>query len=188
VTSQNVVLATTSASPTDVEGDESFRRLLLGGVDHAYRLAAAILGSPNEAEDAVQDALEKAWRGRSRLRDPDRFEAWFQRIVVNACRDRHKRRRVAASAISLSGSVEDLGQSFTTRGSDPLEETAGRDAISRALTNLTLDQRVAVVMRFYLDLEVNEIARRLRTRPGTVKSRLNRAMNALRHSWENDCG
>ena len=52
-----------------------------------------ILGDPVEAEDAVHDAAVVAWRGFAGLRDRDRFEAWFGRILVNGCRDRLRRRR-----------------------------------------------------------------------------------------------
>ena len=57
----------------------------------SYRLASAILGDPNEARDAVHDAFVTAWRKWSTLRDHQRFDAWFGRIVVNTCRDRLRR-------------------------------------------------------------------------------------------------
>jgi RNA polymerase sigma factor (sigma-70 family) len=61
--------------------------------------------------------------------------------------------------------------------------TAERDALARALEQLSDDQRVVITMRFYLDLEVEEIARRLGTRSGTVKSRLHRSLRLLRAAW-----
>ena len=54
-------------------------------IELAYRLAAVILGDALEAEDAVADAALSAWRSRSSLRDIERFDAWFDRIVVNTC-------------------------------------------------------------------------------------------------------
>jgi RNA polymerase sigma factor (sigma-70 family) len=72
------------------------------------------------------------------------------------------------------------------RGPDPLAMTMARDSIRRAFVQLNIDQRVVIAMRFYLDLEIDEIARRLGTRQGTVKSRLHRALRALRASWEGD--
>jgi RNA polymerase sigma-70 factor (ECF subfamily) len=58
----------------------------------AYRLAAAILGNEGEAADATQEALVAAWRELPQLRDPDRFDAWFRRILVNECRMTIRRR------------------------------------------------------------------------------------------------
>ena len=65
---------------------ESFCRLVDRNLDGSYRLAAGILGDRVEAEDAVHDAAVAAWRGFHELRDPDRFDAWFRRILVNGCR------------------------------------------------------------------------------------------------------
>ena len=62
-------------------------------LDRAYRLAGLILGTASEAEDATQEALLRAWRQRRSLRDPNRAQAWFDRILVNACRDQLRRRR-----------------------------------------------------------------------------------------------
>lgn len=165
--------------------DSAFRTQLVANVSAAYRLASVILASPTEAEDATQDALERAWRARTTLREADRFEAWLQRIVVNTCRDRVRRRRVRPLFVSFSpgGAYE---SSLTTFAADPSADAHSRDAIRQAFTRLTVDQRIVVAMRFYLDLEIDEIARRLGTRSGTVKSRLHRGLKVLRQTWESD--
>src|SRR5436190_1546546 len=62
-------------------------------LDRAYRLAGLLLGNAPDAEDAVQDALAQAWPSFSELRDEGRFGAWLDRIVVNTCRDRLRRRQ-----------------------------------------------------------------------------------------------
>lgn len=59
----------------------------------AYRLAGYLLGDATEAQDAVQDALTRSWQAWSTLRDQDRFEPWFDRILVNVCRDWLRKRR-----------------------------------------------------------------------------------------------
>jgi RNA polymerase sigma-70 factor (ECF subfamily) len=165
--------------------DTRFRADLHASVGPAYRLACVILGNDAEAEDATQDALERAWRGRRSLRDADRFEAWFQRILVNACRDRVRRRRSRPIVLSL-GDGGDAANLRPHVGTDPFAASLAQDAIRRGFARLNADQRAVVAMRFYLDLGVDEIARRLGTRQGTVKSRLHRALNILRESWEGD--
>jgi len=66
---------------------ERVLRLASGELDRAYRLAGLILADQHEAQDATQDALLRAWRSAASLRDPAGFQAWFDRILVNVCRD-----------------------------------------------------------------------------------------------------
>lgn len=82
--------------PADPDADRArtFARLVdRRALDRAYRYATLLLGDPTDAEDAVHDAALVAWRRFRDLRDPARFEAWFGRILVNACRDRLRARR-----------------------------------------------------------------------------------------------
>jgi RNA polymerase sigma factor (sigma-70 family) len=145
-------------------------------LDGAYRLAAVILGDALEAEDAVHDAAVAAWRSFGQLRDPAAFEAWFSRIVVNTCRDRLRSRRrrpvvdVAAELLVAEG----------PRAPDALAPLADRDALARAFAVLDPDETVVVVLRYWRDLTVDDIAARLGIPPGTVKSRLHHALGRLR--------
>ena len=75
----------------DAERAATFRLLAERHLSDSYRLANAILGDPSESKDAVHDAFLTAWRKWHSLRDHEKFEQWFQRIVVNTCRDRLKR-------------------------------------------------------------------------------------------------
>src|SRR5512140_288108 len=72
--------------------DDVFEALTSRHVDSAYRLAWAILTDDLDADDATQDAFAQAWRNRRSLRDPDRFDAWFGRILVNVCREKLRQR------------------------------------------------------------------------------------------------
>jgi len=87
------VLASRTVQGTMDDRATAFAALLDRGLDTHYRLAAVILGDPVEAEDAVHDAAVVAWRGFASLRERDRFEAWFGRILVNGCRDRLRVRK-----------------------------------------------------------------------------------------------
>src|SRR3954469_19623890 len=79
---------------SDVARAEAFGRLVdRAALDRAYRYATLVLGSRSDAEDATHDAALAAWRRFGDLRDPDRFDAWFGRILVNSCRDQLRGRR-----------------------------------------------------------------------------------------------
>lgn len=180
---ENVALSKVgSGTPIEHAADVRLRAELSHSVASAYRLAAVILGSGADAEDVTQDALERAWRARRTLREADRFEAWFQRIVVNACRDRVRSRGRRPALVSI-GEAHVAVASIASRGPDPFAAALEQDAIRRAFVRLSVDQRAVVAMRFYLDLEIDEIARRLGARQGTIKSRLHRALKTLREAW-----
>jgi DNA-directed RNA polymerase specialized sigma24 family protein len=87
------------------ERERIFVRYLDAWLDRSYGLANVILGDRSEAEEAAHDAVLAAWRGLDGLRDPARVEAWFTRILVNACRDRLRRRRVRPLAVGLPAAL-----------------------------------------------------------------------------------
>ena len=151
--------------------DAAFRRLADRHLEASYRLACAILGSPTEAQDATHDAFVQAWRKWSTLRDPSRFEPWFDRILVNSCRNRLRR--------SAKWRTQDLSDDLATSPGDPMGQALDRDVLGKAIAKLSPDHRMVVALRFYRDLTVDEIARQLDTRPGTVQSRLHYAMKRL---------
>jgi len=136
-----------------------------------YRLAAVILGNTVEAEDAVHDAIERAWRGWPTLHDVERFDAWVSRIVVNECRDRMRRRQRRPAVTDISGSI---GESLVAP--DQLGASADRDEIGRAFAALNPDQQIAVALRYYADLTVEQIAERVGVPAGTIKSRLHHGL------------
>jgi RNA polymerase sigma-70 factor (ECF subfamily) len=150
-------------------GDDDVAQLLLARAATAHRLAAWILRDPVGAEDAVQDAALIAWNRRGSLRNADSAEGWFNRIVVNVCRDelrRRARRRnlPAVEPIASSGS----------------EGVAQRDELGRAIARLTPDQQVVLGLRFGRDLTVPQIATETGLPEGTVKSRLHHSLEQLR--------
>jgi len=173
------MLASRVAVAAPVDRAAAFGRLLDRGLDGHYRLAAVILGDPNEAEDAVHDAALVAWRRFGGLREPERFDAWFGRILVNGCRDRLRARRRRPVIRALPG-LGDLDRGLAI--ADETVAVADRDALARAFAALEPDQVVVIVLRFYRDLPVADIADRLQIPEGTVKSRLHHAMRRLRRA------
>ena len=156
-----------------------FQRLARDELDRSYRLAGLILGDASEAEDAVQDALLRAWRSVASLRDADGFGAWFDRILVNGCRDRLRRRRTI-HFVPMDPTVDPAGEP------DPFRALAERDALVAGLRVLEPDERVVIVLHYWADLSLQDIADRTGSPIGTVKSRLHRARGALRRNLDAD--
>lgn len=164
------------------EREAAFRRLMTDDLTRVHRLATALLGSTMEAEDAVHDAAVLAWRGFGSLRDLDRFPVWFDRILVNVCRDqlrsRSRSRVVDLSKYAIGGADEGP--------STPVAALAFEDrhAVRVALAILPSDQQIVLGLRYGADLTILAIAERLDVPEGTVKSRLHHALQALRASLD----
>jgi len=157
------------------ERGTDFAALVMTRVADSYRLARAILLDDGEAEDAVQEASLSAWRRRSSLRDPDRFDPWFERILINQCRDQLRKRRRAVKVAAPPVGFEPVATAPET----------GTDAdLDRALDALDIDHRIVVLLRYWQDRTVDDIADRVGIPAGTVKSRLHNAMKQLRASLE----
>ncbi len=141
----------------------------------AYRLAGVILRDAGEAEDAVHDAGIQAWLHWPELRDGAKADAWFDRIVVNECRARLRRRRIAPLTVATLPDRE---------APDAYGSFLERDALHGALARLDADHRIVVVLRYVEGLSPAQIAERTGTREGTVKSRLHYALRELRAALE----
>jgi RNA polymerase sigma factor (sigma-70 family) len=165
--------ATLAEARTDSSAG-SFVALATNGLTRAYRLAGLLLGNAPDAEDAVGDALERAWARFGQLRDPDGFEPWFDRIVINGCRDRLRRRRTVRF-IPL-----EPGHDRPATG-DPFRDVIERDDVLRSMRVLSDEEREIVVLHFWADLTLTDVARRTGLPVGTVKSRLHRALERMRH-------
>jgi len=167
-----IVEAQVRATDPDVRA-AAFRAMADRHMDGAYRLARVILHDPADAQDAAHDAWVQAWRKWGSLRDPDRFEPWFNRILVNTCRDR-LRRQARRPTQDLSGEI-----AAWAKGPDPMTEVDTRDLLRRGLAHLSPDHQLVVALRFYRDLTADQIAEQLGIRVGTVHSRLHYALKQL---------
>lgn len=162
-----------------MSGDhDAFAALIGAATNRLYALACLILRDSDRAEDATQEAIVRAWREVPRLRDPERWDAWLRRLVVNACYDegRRVRRRAEVSLINL-------GDRSTA---DASALTADRDRVDRAFRRLPLDQRTVLVLQHHFDLSHGEIAMTLGIPIGTVKSRIRYALAAMRAALDAD--
>jgi RNA polymerase sigma-70 factor, ECF subfamily len=148
----------------------------------ATRLDAAarlILRDPELARDAVQNTLLRAWRDLPGLRDPDRFEAWLHRLLVNSCLDEARRRRRRPIEVEIQPSDEPALV-------DTSRALADRDLVERALRRLDPEHRALVVLHYYLGYPLPEAATTLGISLPAAKSRLHRAMLALRRALTAD--
>jgi len=174
--------ASSSSAEIGADRREAFEKLTEAELSASYQLATRILGNRGDAEDAVNEAVLRAWNSFDRLRDHDSFRPWLTRIVVNVCRNDLRHKRVLQ--------IEPLGEDDRP-AADSFEGGLLRDGVARALDCLGPEQRVVVVLRFWNDLAVDEIARVLGLPSGTVKWRLfaaNRRMKKelSRLGWEVD--
>jgi RNA polymerase sigma-70 factor (ECF subfamily) len=161
------------------QGDHgAFEALTVASHPCLFRIAHGILRDPAAAEDATQQAFIDIWRYLRRLRDPARFEAWAYRLVVNACCD-ESRRHTRWSGVDITLSPELVS-------ADRYGVVIDRDELSRGFVRLSVEHRAVIVMRYLLDLSVEDTAEVLGVPPGTVASRLNRALAQLRGALEAD--
>jgi RNA polymerase sigma-70 factor, ECF subfamily len=161
-----------------IEGDhDAFSILVDASVDRLHAVANLILRDSDRAQDAVQEALVSAWRDVRALRDPDAWGAWLHRLTVWACyRVAKKEGRRDRVELHVVPDPEPM-HSF-----DAATALANRDLVERELNDLPIDHRAVVVLRFYLDLPLADVAAILDIPVGTAKSRLSRAITSLRVS------
>jgi RNA polymerase sigma-70 factor, ECF subfamily len=156
---------------------EAFADLARAQADRLYGLAQRILRDADRAEDATQQTLEIAWRDLPRLRDPDRFGPWLNRILVHACYSE------AARARRWSANVRVLTVEPVAPDDDELT-IDDRDQLERGFRRLSPDHRALLALHHYLGLSLQEIAETLGIPAGTARSRLHYAHRAMRAALE----
>jgi RNA polymerase sigma-70 factor (ECF subfamily) len=166
----------TASDRTDSHRIEAFAAFDDARLLQSYRLATLVLRDRDEAEDATQEAIARAWSSWATLRDPGRFDAWFDRILLNVCRNRMRHVRTIR--------VVALDDAYEMPATDSHAATMARLILAPAFGRLSPEQRIIVVLRFWRDLPIEEIAERLALPAGTVKSRLYYAIEALRVAIE----
>ena len=163
-----------------IAGDrDAYAELARTLIGRLYAIAFLILRNQAQAEDATQEALVAAWRDLSALRDPDRFDGWVHRILVRAC---HREAVLGRRAGDIHVDVSTINLVQPDRSVD----VVNHDELERGFRRLDADLRAVVVLHFYLDLPVPEVAEMLGIPVGTAKSRLHRATQALRAALEAD--
>jgi RNA polymerase sigma-70 factor (ECF subfamily) len=149
----------------------------------AVRTAYVVAGNAADAEEAAQDGFLKAYRALGRFRRGAPFRPWLLEIVANEARNRRRSAgRRAALEFRLATEVPPGGAAPSPEGA--LLDTERRAALMAGLAGLREEERLVIACRYFLDLSEAETAAALGIRPGTVKSRLSRALDRLRAQQE----
>lgn len=149
--------------------ESTFADLLKPLVEPGFRLALAMLRDPTAAEDAVQEASFTAWRKLGVMADRGKLRPWFLGVVANKCRNARRNRWTERMELTNEMSVAS-SEEATLRGED----------LRRAISRLGYDDRLAVVLFFYLDMPVDEVATVAGKSVGATRTRLHRAIRKLR--------
>ena len=157
-----------------MDGDEAAFDTLVGRIgDGLHSVSRRILRDTSLAQEATQEALLDAWRNLPHLRDPDRFEAWTYRLLVNACHAvarRERRHRDTLQLLPHDGPMV----------ADSSVQLARRDELDRAFRQLSVEHRTIVVLVHYLGQTPTQAAEAMGTPVGTARSRLHYALAHLR--------
>ena len=162
----------------------AFDLLMAERIEPAFRTAMAILGHEADARDATQEVFVRAWRQLRSLRDVERFDAWFGRILVNTCRSA-LRRRYRSQVREIPAGALTGSHHPASRSEDQFEEHAAEaELLERAFERLAADERALLVLHHLERRPVTAIAAILGIPEGTAKSRLHAARRALERAIE----
>lgn len=155
-------------------GNTDLERCIWQDRERFYRLAYAYVRNKEDALDIVSESIEKALKNQKNLRDRHALKTWFYAIVIHTASDCLRKRR----RIVYTGDMPESGRQ------DRYEDTD----LSLAVTRLPEPLRAIVILRFFEDMKLDEIARVLKLNPSTVKSRLYRALRLLKTELSEEPG
>jgi RNA polymerase sigma factor (sigma-70 family) len=148
----------------------SFEAFYRQNRQHLFRALALTLGDRDLAADAADEAMARAYQHWRSVQAYDNQAGWAYRVGLNWARSRLRKRKREILSDRMPES--------------PTEISFADPDLDRAVKALPVDSRAVVVLRHYMDWSTDEVARALQVRPGTVKSRLHRAMAELRANLE----
>jgi RNA polymerase sigma-70 factor, ECF subfamily len=164
-------VAEVKPSGSSAVSERTFADLLSPLIEPGFRLALGMLHDPSAAEDAVQEASFTAWRKLARIQDRGRLRAWFLGVVANKCRNARRRKWVADVRLGLPEQLSVVsGEERSLSGTD----------LRRAIARLRHEDRLVVVLYFYLDMPLEDVAAVARTSVGAARARLYRSVQRMR--------
>lgn len=165
------------------EGDEqAFAVLVRRHRERLWAVAVRIMADPEEASDALQDAFLSAFRAAGRFRGEAQVSTWMHRIVVNACHDRLRRRKVRPATPTEGETLDVMANEQDVRSGsarDHASRTETQIVVRDALEDLPHEQRIALALVDMLGYRVEEAAAILEVASGTIKSRCARGRSKL---------
>ena len=153
----------------------------------AFRTAYVITGSAADAEEAAQDGFVKAYSAIRRFRRGEPFRPWLLRIVANEARNRRRAAGRRAQLALRAAAEQGSGGAAPSPEESTLATERSAELVA-AVESLAEEHRLVIACRYFLDLSEHETAAALGVRPGTVKSRLARALARLREQLEVESG
>ncbi|MDO5408333.1 MAG: RNA polymerase sigma factor [Eubacteriales bacterium] len=176
-----------------IAGDEAaFDEVYRSCSGKLYRMAYFITGSRSDSEDVLQETFVKCFLHRKELKDPERFDSWICQILVRTAW-RFMKRKKGRGELSYDGILEceaDTGMAERIRrdtgstGEEPLQkvmESEQAEELWRAVGGLDVRYRTVILLYYYNDYSIRQIARMTGTLEGTVKSRLHKARSLLKN-------
>lgn len=161
----------------------AFDQLVQAHQDRIFNLCYWQLGNRDDAADAAQDCFVRAFRSLGKFRHESTFATWLHRIAVNVCFDaRHKKRKAPVVHTDLGNGETSLPETPTPASDNPEQHSMRHErqqAVRRALANLPEHYRIALVLYEIEGYSYETISSILKTKTGTIKSRINRARLAL---------
>lgn len=164
---------------------DAFRTLVRRYEKRLYNYIRRMVANAADAEDLFQEAFLRIYRHRNRFREGAPFRPWAYRIATNLCRD-HLRKQRRRGSVSLDAPANSNGLSLLDRAESPApgpvelaEEAELAERLAAAVDRLSVKHRAVFLMARYDGMEYKEIAQALRVPVGTVKSRMNKAVNLL---------
>jgi RNA polymerase sigma-70 factor, ECF subfamily len=168
-------VAEVKPSGSNAIGERTFAELLTPLIEPGFRLALAMLHDPQAAEDAVQEASFTAWRKLGRIKDRDRIRPWFLGVVANKCRNARRMKWVSGVTLGLPDQLSVVSaEERTLRGAD----------LRSAVAKLRHEDRLVVVLYFYLDMPLEDVAAVVGSSLGATRARLYRSVQKLRPDLE----
>ncbi len=178
-----------SSNPIDGarRGDPAaWERLVREHQEAAFRLAYLLLGDAHDAEDAAQEAFIRAYQKLDRYDSARPFRPWLLTIVAHAARNRWRSVRRYAAALQRFATWDAESQPQPIPPDAATARQGEADALWQAVRRLGRADQEVIYLRYFLEVPVDEVAQALGVAPGTVKSRLHRALGRLRTVIESE--
>ncbi len=157
-----------------IKGDNAFYELIQLRKELLYRTAYAYVKNPEDALDIVAETVYRAYRSKGKLREPAYFNTWLTRILINCCLDHIKKH---GRVIPVEGGLD---------APVPAEDRAEVLDLHSAVDQLDVNCRTVVILKYFHDLTIAQIAEIMQRPQGTVKTYLHRALKSLRTELKED--